>query len=139
MADIFVSYSSKDRERVKPVVDKLIQQGWSIWWDRKIPLGKTFDQVIEEELDAARCVLVIWSKESVKSKWVRSEAREGEQRQILIPVLIDDVVIPLEFRSIQAARLIDWKQEIPDQDFDWLIHNLKEILLDFSIVETGPP
>jgi hypothetical protein len=74
MSDIFLSYASEDLARIRPLVQFLMQQGWSVWWDRTIPLGKTYDQVIEEALDAARCVVVVWSQGSVASHWVRTEA-----------------------------------------------------------------
>jgi hypothetical protein len=43
MADIFLSYSSKDKDRVRPLVLALEREGWSVWWDRKTPAGETFD------------------------------------------------------------------------------------------------
>jgi hypothetical protein len=33
MADVFVSYKAEDRRRVKPLVDALEADGYSIWWD----------------------------------------------------------------------------------------------------------
>jgi hypothetical protein len=39
---------------------------------------------------------------------VRTEAGEGDRRGNLIPILIDNVEIPLAFRRIEAARLVDW-------------------------------
>ena len=54
MSDIFISYSSADRPRVKPLVAALEQHGWSVWWYRSILAGKTWDRVIEEALDSAR-------------------------------------------------------------------------------------
>jgi len=98
MNDIFLSYQSKDRPRAKIIAEALEHHGYSVWWDQIIPPGRTFAQVIEEKLDAAKCVIVLWSKESVGSEWVKNEAREGNQRGILIPILIDDVKIPFEFR-----------------------------------------
>ena len=89
MADIFISYAKKDREKVEPIANALTKQGWSVFWDRTIPGGKTWDEVIEEELDAARCVVVVWSKISIKSRWVRAEAEEGLHRNILVPVSIE--------------------------------------------------
>lgn len=70
--------------------------------------GKTLDQVIEEAIDAANCVVVIWSKSSVTSSWVRAEADEGKRRGILVPIMIEDVRIPLAFRQMHAAQLLDW-------------------------------
>ena len=108
MNDIFVSYASEDRERVKPIVEMLERMGWDVWWDPEIPLGKNFDLVIEEAIDSARCVVVVWTESSIKSKWVRTEAGEGERRGNLIPILLDDVKIPLAFRRIETAQLNDW-------------------------------
>ncbi len=109
MGDIFISYASSDRPRAKLLADNLAGEGWSVWWDRTIPPGKTFDEVIEAELAAARCVIVIWSSTSVESSWVRAEAGEAMNRGVLIPVLMEEADIPLVFRPIQAADLRDWE------------------------------
>lgn len=108
MSDIFVSYASADRDRARAIAQALTDQGWSVWWDRTIPPGRQFDEVIEEALDSARCVVVLWSKASTASQWVKTEAAEAMRRKILVPVLIEDVKIPLEFRRLQAADLSTW-------------------------------
>lgn len=59
VSDIFISYASTDHPRIKPLVDALMRQGWSVWWDRAIPRGKGWDEVIEAELNNARCVIVV--------------------------------------------------------------------------------
>ncbi len=108
MSDIFISYSHEDRSKVERLVNVLSTFGWSIWWDRTILAGKVFDEVIEKEIEAAKCIIVVWSRSSVSSKWVRKEARVGEERNILVPVLLDKVTIPFAFRDIQAEDLTDW-------------------------------
>jgi len=108
MSDIFLSYASADRERARLIASVLESQGWSVWWDRTIPPGATFDAVIEQALDSARCVVVLWSKTSAASDWVKTEAAEAARRKILVPAFIDAVKIPLEFRRVQAANLSDW-------------------------------
>ena len=112
MSDIFISYTKSDRAKALTLARALEQEGWSVWWDPKIPPGKTFDEVIEDALNTAKCVIVLWSKRSVSSEWVRTEASAGKDRGVLIPALIeDDVTIPLPFRRLHASRLMDWRAE----------------------------
>jgi len=108
MSNIFISYSSQDRDSARRLAQALEQEGWSVWWDRKIAVGKSYQRVIEEELDAADCVIVIWSENSVTSDWVVAEAAEGRERNLLVPVSIDNAKPPLIFRQIQTADLSKW-------------------------------
>jgi peptidoglycan hydrolase-like protein with peptidoglycan-binding domain len=108
MSNIFISYSSQDRDSARRLAQALEQEGWSVWWDRKIAAGKAYQRVIEAELDAADCVIVIWSENSVASDWVVAEAAEGRERNLLVPVSIDDAKPPLIFRQIQTADLSKW-------------------------------
>ena len=136
MADVFVSYASADRPRVQPLVESLRQQGWSVWWDRAILPGKTWDQVLEETLAEARCVIVLWSRHSVESDWVHIEADEAKRRGILVPALLDDVPIPLAFRRIQTADLVDRTDALPHAGFDELIRAVSEVLSSSRPVES---
>ena len=112
MSDIFISYVRDDRPIAQKLAQALETQGWSVWWDRRIPAGRTFDEVIEEAIDGARSVVVLWSKNSVASRWVRTEAAEGAERNTLVPILIElDLKIPLAFRRIHAADLNGWDGE----------------------------
>jgi formylglycine-generating enzyme required for sulfatase activity len=131
MAEIFISYSSEDRQRVIPLVKALEAHGWSVWWDRIIPPGKTFAKVIEEALEEAGCLIVLWTETSVQSDWVHNEAAEGARRRILIPALMDEVEIPFEFKRIQAADLVSWRGEPEHAGFKQLILAITELL--------GPP
>lgn len=121
MRDIFISYAREDKERAAILAEALKKNGWSVWWDRKIPPGKTFASVIEAEIEAAKCVIVLWSEDSIASDWVQNEASEGARKKILVPALIDDVKIPFEFRRIQAADLTDWQAQPDHPGFATLI------------------
>jgi len=107
--DIFISYASADRPTAEALAATLSSRGWSVWWDRTIPPGMSFDEVIEAALTAAKCVIVLWSRASITSDWVKVEAAEAARRRILIPALIEEVTIPLEFRRLQAADLVGWQ------------------------------
>ena len=116
MADIFVSYASEDRDRIRPLVEEFERHGWSVWWDRALHAGPRFDDEIEKALDAARCVVVVWSVHSVRSDWVRNEASDGLSRGILVPAAIDAVALPLAFRHNQTAQLLGWPASTGDLD-----------------------
>src|ERR1700740_443310 len=95
MVDVFVSYSSQDRDRVRGLVSEIEAVGYSVWWDREIGAGAAFDREIEKAIDEARCIVVAWSKSSVESEWVRTEANEGLVKGIVVQVAIEAVRAPL--------------------------------------------
>ena len=108
MSDIFVSYASEDREKIMPLVHALEETGWSIFWDRTIPPGKSWREVIGSEIQSARCVVVVWTEVSVGSRWVQEEAEVGSRKGILVPVALEDIEPPFGFGSIQSANLAAW-------------------------------
>lgn len=126
--EIFISYASADRPKAAALAEALQNEGWSVWWDRTIPPGKTFDEVIEAALSAAKCVVVLWSKDSVTSDWVKVEAAEAAKQRILIPAMIAEVSIPLEFRRLQAASLLDWPGKDPHPGFESLAGSIAALL-----------
>lgn len=110
MADIFVSYKAEDRRRVQPLVQALQADGYSVWWDAQIGGGTAWRHSIETELNAAKCVVVVWSNRSVgpEGTFVQDEATRAQQRHVYVPVLIDKVHLPLGFGETQALQLTGW-------------------------------
>ena len=84
--------------------------------------------MIAEALASARCVVVVWSRDSVASSWVREEADEGRKRGVLIPVLIDEVNPPLGFGRIQAARMIEWDGAQESEAFQKLVEDITAVI-----------
>ena len=105
MADLFISYARADRPRCIQIRDALEKLKLDIWFDAGIDAGDNFDRKIEQEIDAAAGVMVLWSSTSVESNWVRNEARTGAERDRLVAVQLDDCTLPLEFRSVHAEPL----------------------------------
>ena len=129
MSDIFLSYASEDRERVRPLVERLEAHGWSVWWDPDIPKGTDFADTIEAAIDDSRTMVVVWSAASVSSRWVRGEAREGiENGRGLLPVRLDDSKPPIDFRGLQDTDLTDWGDSASHPELEALISALETIL-----------
>ncbi len=103
--DVFISYAREDHEAAARVAHWCASLGWSVWWDQNIAPGRKWDDAIESALADARCVLVLWSVRSVVSDWVKNEAAEAVRRGVMVPVLIENVLLPLEFRRIQTLDL----------------------------------
>lgn len=124
MPDVFISYAREDRDRARLLAEKLQDRGWSLWWDRKIVAGQAFDETIEQQLQTAKSVVVLWSRHSIGSEWVRNEAGLASERDVLVPALIDDVKQPLEFRRRHAADLTRWTGDPTDPEFQALCEGI---------------
>ncbi|HEY2973252.1 MAG TPA: SUMF1/EgtB/PvdO family nonheme iron enzyme [Pyrinomonadaceae bacterium] len=129
MSNIFISYAREDKESARRLARALEAQEWNVFWDPKIPAGKTWRGVIGEKLNLAQCLVVLWSKSSITSDWVIEEAETGRRRNILIPVFIEeDVEPPLGFRNLQAADLSKWDGSETDDVFQSLVIDIKDTL-----------
>jgi serine/threonine-protein kinase len=141
MADVFISYKAEDRRRVQPLVRALQADGYSVWWDEHIGTGDEWRQMIERELEHARCVIVIWSKGSVgpDGHFVRDEASRAQRRHVYVPVLIDPVEPPLGFGESQATSLKGWKGDRSDVRYAAVLAAVQRIVGEPSAAPLEPP
>jgi len=118
LADIFLSYAREDHARAEQIATALTAAGYDVFWDVNIPPGKTWADILEQKLAAAKAAIVLWSKNSTTSKWVREEARLARDQGKLLPVLIDESPPPFGFGEIQSADLKNWQGDADDDH--WL-------------------
>ena len=109
MAGVFLSYDRDDGDRARQFARALEKAGHQVWWDLHVRGGAQFSKVIEEALKAADAVVVLWSRNSIESPWVRDEAAAGRDTGRLIPVTLDGTEPPLGFRQYQTIDLSRWK------------------------------
>ena len=130
MSDVFVSYKAEDRARVAPLVQALKSEGLSVWWDTQIAAGSEWRQDIQEQLDSARCVIVVWSKRSVgpEGRFVRDEASRAQRRGTYLPIRIDKVEPPLGFGELHAIPLHGWRGRPTDPRYRMLIDAVRAII-----------
>ena len=78
---------------------------------RGIARPLSYGEVITEKIGEAKATLVVWSRDSAASEWVRAEADMARNQKKLIQTAIDDCTPPLPFNQIQYAALGDWTGE----------------------------
>ena len=117
--DVFVSYKAEDRARLRPLIGALEREGFTVWWDTHIGGGAHWREDIQEHLDGAKCVIVVWSRRSVgiEGDFVRDEASRARKRGAYLPVRLDAVEPPLGFGEVQAISLKGWKGDPTDPRF----------------------
>lgn len=108
MSDIFISYARSTEAVAKAAADSLRQAGFRVWRDDELPAHRSYSEVIEERLQNAKAVLVLWSAEAVRSQWVRAEADIAREAGTLVQMSVDGTTPPIPFNQIQCADLADW-------------------------------
>ena len=140
MADIFISYSKRDKDVVVPFVEQLNAFGYSVWWDDRITPKQSWDRMIEQELDACRVVIPCWTPTARQSEWVRLEAGYGKENGKLVPVKLIDTPLPLAFNLIQWADLTDWRPgDANHGGFQRLLSWLDEFVPRPAAAQPAPP
>jgi TolB-like protein len=128
MHDVFVSYSRDDRETAQRFALGFEREGFSVWWDQAIVAGEAFDRATEKALREARAVVVLWSKRSVESDWVRAEATEARAAGRLVPAMIEPCKRPVIFELTQTADLVGWDGDAGDPRWRALVDGLRRTL-----------
>jgi len=119
-----MSYARADKARVVPLVAALEAQGWSVWWDSAISPGQEFDRQIAAELNNSSAVVVVWTPNSVESRWVRGEARDGADRGLLVPIRFGNAPLPIDFRAIHTTDLSETADPTHSPKFQEVIQAL---------------
>jgi adenylate cyclase len=128
MADVFISYARADKARVAPLVKAIEAKDWSVWWDPEISPGQEFDDQIDAELMSAKAVLVVWTPTSVTSRWVRGEARDAADRNVLVPVRFEQARLPIDVRAIHTTDLDDWNEDSSSASAQACLHALATMI-----------
>jgi TolB-like protein/Tfp pilus assembly protein PilF len=112
--DIFLSYTREDQATAQRFAEAFEAQGFKVWWDVTLRSGEAYDQVTEEALRTAKAVVVLWSKKSVVSRWVRAEATLADRNRTLVPATIEPCQRPIMFELTQTADLCRWTGDAKD-------------------------
>lgn len=142
MPDVFISYKKSDADRVRPLVAHLRAAGLDVWWDEGIQPSTSWRAEIAKQLNAARCVVAVWTADSVdheQGSWVMEEATHGQARKILAPVRLDLVSPPLGFGETQYADLAAWSGGADDPRFRHFLGVVQAIVRSEPIPQAPRP
>lgn len=131
--DVFISYAHDDCATARRFADALEAERLSVWWDDALRSGDPFDKVIEQALREARAVVVLWSKASVDSRWVRAEATLADRNGTLAPVMIEACQRPIIFELTHTVDLSGWTGDTRGAEWRAFIADVKRL------VEAGRP
>jgi len=99
---VFLSYRSVNRPWVLTLYDVLRQQGFEVFLDQvRLAGGDDLIRVLEDGLGQSQAGILIWSKGSGDSEWVRSEyatlERQAKTRKgfCFVPVCLDNAELPI--------------------------------------------
>jgi formylglycine-generating enzyme required for sulfatase activity len=123
---VFISYSHADLKQVSLVAEKLEQLGIDVWMDRSLKDGDNIISTISEALSTPRWVLVFWSRSSIHSEYVHSEAEIGRRNGVLVPVHLDNVAVPPPpFTMIKGRYLLNWNGDASNLDFSAMLERVR--------------
>ena len=124
MSYVFLSYSRADIESAARLKKLISNEGIDVFWDQDLLYGSDFRLITRDRLEGAACILVLWSKSSIKSDWVPSEAEEGRKRRTLIEVILEDCTPPLPFPVNNAADITQWANFSGDANIRRLLNSI---------------
>ncbi len=128
MTDIFISYARPNAVEAHAIAEALREQGYPVWRDDQLPAHRAYGEVIEEQLHAARAVVVVWSGDAVQSQWVRAEADLARQGGKLVQLRVDATGLPLPFNQIQCADLSGWGGDKGAPAWQTIVRSLEDLL-----------
>src|SRR3974390_858862 len=128
MPDIFLSYTREDQPAAQRFAEAFEAQGFSVWWDVTLRSGEAYDQVTEEALRTAKAVVVLWSKKSVASRWVRAEATLADCNRTLVPAAIEPCERPIMFELTQTADLSRWTGDAKDPAWRTFLADVRQFV-----------
>jgi len=127
VANVFISYERSAEAIARAVTEALARHGHEIWSDALISPHQDYADAIQEHLQAAEVVVVLWSQSAAASQWVRAEADYARENNKLVQVILDESTPPMPFNRIQCARLRGWTGNPNDPEWLKVLHSIEQL------------
>lgn len=126
----FVSHATVDQDRfVRGLAERLQDNGVETWYAEWALLDgdSLVKRIFTEAIAESDVFIVVLSANTVQSHWVQAELDVGVVRSIerscrLIPIVIDDVQVPVALQATKYRRIADVTSY--DNDFDGLLRSI---------------
>lgn len=113
----FLCYSSKDKLFVEKLASVLTEYRCNVWYDKwSLNAGDSIIERIQDAINECSYFIPIFSKHSIKSKWVREELSAGLLKNIetsdikVIPIVLEDFLHEQLPSFIKTRRYIRFKK-----------------------------
>lgn len=139
LPDIFLSYNRDDQAVARQFAEAFGREQFNVWWDATLRSGEAYDEVTEKALREAKAVVVLWSKKSALSRWVRAEATLADRNRTLVPAMIEPCDRPIMFELTQTADLTRWNGDSADRAWQAFLGDVRRFLgVDATATSTQP-
>lgn len=114
----FVSYSHKDAETVKPIINSLKRRGVNIWYDAGIDPGAEWQDVLGKKIMASAGVIPFLSRNFIESRQCKKELDFADTLGTpLYPIYIEDCKLTPGLNLQLCGKQAVFKHKVSDQIF----------------------
>lgn len=112
--DVFISYSSQDKDAAQAICHTLEQNGIRCWIaPRDIPPGSEYGDLIDDAIKSTTVVVVLFSETAATSLWVKGELNIAfEEQKVIIPFRLDKT--PLQGQNRVILNQKHWIDAFPN-------------------------
>ena len=129
-ADVFISYKSEEESIARRIREVLEANGISCWMaPDNIPVGSNYMKQIPQAIENCKAMVVVISRKSQKSTWVKNEFSEAiSKNKLIIPYVIQDCELEDEFAFSLSTmqQVFAWKDE--EKALAKIVHDIREAL-----------
>ena len=131
--DVFLSHSSKDKDLVRSIAERLRADGLQVWFDEWVLTpGDSMPAKIEEGLEHSRVLVLCMSANAFAAEWAQLEAGTFRFRDPLnaqrrfIPLRLDDAPIN---DSLATFLAINWQAAEREQEYPKLLAACRKLII----------
>lgn len=125
---VFLSFKTEQRDSAFRLRSALTRRGFTVWWQEEIQCGREWHGEVDAAVEAASCIVVLWSEAAMASPWVRHEASQAIVRGVYAPARLQAMEIGSPYNRIQATDLIGWTGDENHPGFQNLVARILELI-----------